>query len=182
MTEYEQLCSILNDEFLAVSQDRMVETKGSNHKAQYVNIDDEKRAFERSLYRFDLEEKEFLYFFNRTKNSPEGLRKFCDYILLVSYKQKTFVILIELKRGDTYGADAQLKASEVFIEFLCKTAVRLHKDFGDFNFNTKNVVLRKVIIKAVKSNKTGTRGTQIDKTQDIILYKSSGMFPLAKFL
>ena len=182
MAEYEQLCSILSDEFLADSQNVMVERKEDAHKAQRVNIDDGKRAFIRNLYRFDLEEKEFLNFFDKTDNSPEGLRKFCDYVLLVKHKEKTFVLLIELKRGEITGADKQLKASEVFIEFLNKTAERLHRDFGNFDFNRRNIVLRKIIIKEVKSNKTETKGTRIDKNQDIILFKSAGQFPLAKFL
>lgn len=181
-TEYDQLCNILSDEFLSVSQDVMIELKKDTHKAQRVNIDDGRRELIRNLYRFDLEEKEFLHFFNKTDDSPEGLRKFCDYILLVKHKNKTFVLLIELKRGDTYGADKQLKASEAFIEFLQKTAERLYQDFADFNFNRKNVILRKIIIKEIKSNKTRTQGTPIDKNQDIILFKSSGEFPLAKFL
>lgn len=182
MAEYDQLCSILSDEFLASSQDVMVEVKEDTHKAQRVNIYDGKRGLIRNLYRFDLEEKEFLHFFDKTNNSPEGLRKFCDYVLLVKHDDKTFVLLIELKRGDTSGADKQLKASEVFIEFLHKTAERLHRDYGDFDFNRRNVVLRKIIIKEVKSNKTVTKGTRIDKNQDIITYKSAGQFPLAKFL
>lgn len=182
MTEYDQLCNILSNEFLSDSQDVMIEEKGTTHKAQRVNIDDGKRKLVWNLYRFDLDEKDFLHFFNKTDNSPEGLRKFCDYVLLVNNGSKTFVLLIELKRGDTAGADKQLKASEVFIEYVHKTAERLYQDFGDFNFNKKNVVLRKIIIKAIKSNKTGTQGTRIDKNQDIILFKSSGVFPINKFL
>lgn len=182
MTEYDQLCSILSDEFLSASQDVMIESKAGIHKPQRVNIDDGKRGYIRNLYRFDLEEKEFLHFFNKAENSPKGLRKFCDYILLVKHGDKTFVLLIELKRGDTSGADKQLKASEAFIEFLHKTAERLHRDFADFDFNRRNVILRKIIIKKVKSNKTRTQGTRIDKNQDIILYPSSGLFPLTKFL
>lgn len=182
MTEYDQLCNILSDEFLSVSQDLMIELKEDTHKAQRVNINDGKGGFVRSLYRFDLEEKDFLHFFNKTDSSPEGLRKFCDYILLVKHNDKTFVLLIELKRGETFGADKQLKASETFIEFLHKTAERLYRDFAYFEFNRNNVVIRKIIIKEVRSNKTCTQGTRIDKNQDIILFKSSGEFPLAKFL
>lgn len=45
MTEYEQLCSIISDEFLAVSQDIMTETKEATQKvAQRVHIDDGKRG------------------------------------------------------------------------------------------------------------------------------------------
>lgn len=181
--EYDQLCSILSDEFLAVSQDRMRENKGSDHKMQEVHIDDggRKNLFW-TLYRFDLDKKEFLHFFNKTDNSPEGLRKFCDYILLIKYKGKTFVLLVELKRGDVSGADKQLKASEVFIEFIYKTAERLHRDFRDVYFDRKKVVLRKIIIKELKSNKIEMKHIRIDKNQDIISFGSSGGFPLVEFL
>lgn len=183
MAEYDQLCSILSEEFLSVSQDVMIENKENIHKVQCVNIDDgNRKGLTRKLYRFDLEEKEFLPFFNKTDNSPEGLRKFCDYLLLVKYKNTTYVLLIELKRGDISGADRQLRASESFIEFLCRTAKRLHDDFGDFNFDSKKIKLRKIIIKACKSNKTEIHPKQIDKNQDIIPFKSSGIFPLFRFL
>lgn len=57
MTEYEQLCSIISDEFLAVSQDIMTETKEATQKvAQRVHIDDGKRGLIRNLYRFDLDQ------------------------------------------------------------------------------------------------------------------------------
>lgn len=183
MTEYEQLCCILSDEFLSSSQDVMTENKGNTHKAQYVNIDDgNRRGLIRRLYRFDLEDKDFLPFFNKTNDSPEGLRKFCDYVLLVSYKNKTYILLIELKRGDASGADKQLRASESFIEFLYKTARRLHEDFGDFDFDHRNIVLRKIKIKVCKSNKTGIKLSQIDKNKDIIPFESSDILPLARFL
>lgn len=183
MTEYEQLSNILSKEFLSASQDIMIEEKENTHKRQTVRIDDgNRRNIVRSLYRFDLEEKEFLPFFNKTHEASEGLRKFCDYVLLTRYKDKTYVLLIELKRGETSGADKQLNASEIFIEFLYKTAERLCRDFSDFNFNRRNVILRKIIIKGIKSNKTLTKGLQIDTNKDVILFKSTGMFPLAKFL
>lgn len=183
MIEYDQLCCILSEDFLSISQNIMIEDKENIHKTQYVNIDDGKRrGLIRQLYRFDLEEKEFLPFFDKTDNSPEGLRKFCDYILLVGYRSKTYILLIELKRGDISGADKQLRASEAFMEFLCKTAKRLHEDFGDFDFDNRKIVLRKIIIKACKSNKMGIQPIQIDKNQDIIFFRSSGIFPLARFL
>lgn len=183
MTEYEQLSNILSEEFLSASQDIMIEEKECTHKRQTVKIDDgNRRNLVRSLYRFDLEEKDFLPFFNKTHGASEGLRKFCDYVLLVKYREKTYVLLIELKRGDTSGAYKQLNASEIFIEFIYKTAERLYKDFKDFSFNSKNIILHKIIIKEIKSNKTVTKGLPIETNKDIILFKSTGMFPLAKFL
>ena len=61
MTEYDQLCNILSNEFLSDSQDVMIEEKGTTHKAQRVNIDDGKRKLVWNLYRFDLDEKDFLH-------------------------------------------------------------------------------------------------------------------------
>lgn len=183
MTEYDILCLILNKEFMPESQDVMIENKENKHKQQCVKILDEKsKCLNRSLFRFDLEEKEFLPFFNKTDNSPEGLRKFCDYILLVEYKKKTYILLIELKRGETSGADKQLRASESFIGFLYTTATRLQTDFNNSNFDPKKIILRKIIIKACKSNKTETHRKKIDTTLDIIHFKSSGVFPLLRFL
>ena len=185
MAEYEQLCRILNNGFLSNSQDVMIEDKGSIHKPQYINIEDGNRTgLARRLYRFDLEKKDFLPFFNdKNGNIPDGLRKFCDYILLVDYKDKTYILLIELKRGSDNGeADKQLRASECFIEFICQTANRLHKDFNDFDFNHKNITLRKIKIKACKSNKTTTKPSQIDKKQNIIPFRCHDIFPLVEFL
>ena len=102
-----------------------------------------------------------------------------DYIVKAVYGVCRVEDILHL---DISGADKQLRASEVFIEFLHKTAERLHQDFGDFSFNRKNIVLRKIIVKEVKSNKSGTQGTRVDKNQEIILFKSAGVFPLAKFL
>lgn len=183
MTEYDQLCNILSEEFLSGAQDVMMEKKGNTRKMQSVNIDDgNRRNLERKLYRFDLEDKEFLPFFDKTDNSPEGLRKFCDYVLLVKYQNKTYVLLIELKRGDPAGAGKQLRASESFMEFLYKTARRLHEDFGDYDFDDREIVLRKVIVKACKSNKSSIKSVKVDKNQDIISFQSSGQFPLVRFL
>lgn len=183
MTEYDQLCRILSDDFKESKENIMIEDKGNIHKVQSVYIDDEDlKNIRKTLYRFDLEKKEFMPFFNKTDNSPEGLRKFCDYVLLVNYRDTTYVLLIELKRGGADGADKQLRASETFIKFLYKTAERLYKDFDDFNFDIKKIVLRKIIIKACKSNKQKIQSDKVDLNQDIIRFKSSGIFPLFRFL
>ena len=83
MSEYDQLCKLLDRRFQASKQNLMIEAKGTTYKPQQVEIDGTgRRNLVWTLYRFDLEEKEFLPFFNKTDDAPEGLRKFCDYILL----------------------------------------------------------------------------------------------------
>lgn len=184
MSEYDQLCRILDTKFQATNQYWMIESKGIIHKPQKVEIDVKGRSnISWTLYRFDLEEKEFLPFFNRTNESPEGLRKFCDYILLAEVSNKPYVMLIEMKRGAAEEAEKQLNASECFVEYLYSSAERLHKDFRDESFNRDNIVLRKIKLKERKSPKMITKGgCAVDKTMEFISYESVGLFPIARFL
>lgn len=183
MSEYDQLCRILDREFKTPNQNLMIESKGTQHKVQRVRLDGNgRRNLVYTLFRFDLEEKEFLPFFNKTDDSPEGLRKFCDYILLVEASNKSYVMLIELKRGDVGLAEKQLKASECFMEYIYSSAERLHQDFGDVTFNRRNITLLKIKLKKCKSNKRPTKSSLIDKTQEFITFESVGDFPIAHFL
>lgn len=184
MSEYDQLCNILDKGFQASNQNLMIEAKGTTYKPQKVVIDGTGRVnLTWTLYRFDLEEKEFLQFFNRTDEAPEGLRKFCDYVLLVEAGGKSYVLLVEMKRGSLGDAEKQLNASECFINFLYNSAERLQRDFDGSEFNRSSVVLRKIKLKECKSNKLTTKGgTLVDKTQEFITYESVGQFPIARFI
>lgn len=184
MSEYDQLCNILDKGFQASNQNLMIEAKGTAYKPQKVVIDGTGRAnLTWTLYRFDLEEKEFLQFFNRTDEAPEGLRKFCDYVLLVEAGGKSYVLLIEMKRGSLGDAEKQLNASECFMNYLYNSAERLQRDFDGSEFNRRSVVLRKIKLKECKSNKLTTKGgTHVDKTQEFITYESVGQFPIAHFI
>lgn len=186
MNEYDQLRRILDVEFLASPEGWMIEKKDLRLKPQCVKIDDSgKSGISWTLYRFDSENnnQDFLPFFNKSDEAPEGLRKFCDYILLVSVRSKTYVMLIEMKRGDTGMANKQLNAGQTFIEYLYLSAIRLHKDFNDEDFNRDNIKLRKIIVKECKSKKIPTKGVYpIDLKQEFISYNSVGIFPIAHFL
>lgn len=71
MSEYEQLCRILDKGFEASNQNLMVEDKGKVYKPQIVRIDNQGRKhLAYTLYRFDLEDKDFLPFFNKSNASP----------------------------------------------------------------------------------------------------------------
>lgn len=184
MSEYDQLCSILDKEFRASNQSLMIEAKGTTYKPQKVVIDGTGRTnLTWTLYRFNTEDKEFLQFFNRTDEAPEGLRKFCDYVLLAEASGKSYVLLIEMKRGSLGDAEKQLNASECFINYLYSSAERLQRDFDGYEFNRKRVILRKIKLKKCKSNKLTTKGgLRVDKTQEFITYESVGQFPIAPFI
>lgn len=183
MSEYDQLCRILDARFLANPQERMIEKKGDALKPQIVKIDNSgKSGISWTLYKFELDDIDFIPFFNRTHDAPEGLRKFCDYVLLVGRREKTYVMLIEMKRGDM-GADKQLNASETFIEYLYKSAERLHRDYDELEFNRGNVTLLKIKVKERKSKKLPTKGLPpIDTRQEFISFDSYGQFPIARFI
>ena len=184
MSEYDQLCNILDKGFQASNQNLMIEAKGTTYKPQKVVIDGTGRTnLSWTLYRFDLDDKEFLQFFNRTDEAPEGLRKFCDYVLLVEAGGKSYVLLIEMKRGSLGDAEKQLNASECFIKYLYSSAERLQKDYDSYMFNRKSITLRKIKLKKCKSNKRTTKGgPSIDKSQEFITYESVGQFPIAHFI
>lgn len=184
MSEYDQLCRILGRSFLSRTQEWMIESKGSTHKPQKVQLDiTGRRHIAYTLYRFDLGDTDFLPFFNNSGDTPEGLRKFCDYVLLVDLNGKPYVILIEMKRGSSGDAEKQLNASQTFMEYIFQSAKRLYDDFRDEPFNRNNIVIRKVKLKECKSHKLLTKGGRVvDKTQEYIPYKSVGIFPVASFL
>ncbi len=183
MTEYDILCSILNKRFSSIPQNVMIEEKGEL-EPQRVAIDGTGRKnLLWTLYRFSMDDFNFLPFFAKHPDKvPEGLCKFCDYILIVETKLNTFVLLIELKRGQTGGnAEKQLHASEIFMKYIFATASRLHQDFQSDLFNANEIVIRKIKLKKKASSKITTKMQNIDLNQNYIQYDSVGSFPIAKF-
>lgn len=182
MTEYDILCSILNNKFLSKSQNVMIESKG-NQKPHEVKVDGTGRTgLLWSLYRFDMDECNFLPFFANHDDAPKGLCKFCDYILVAETGLKTYVMLIELKRGkDGANAERQLYASEIFMKYIFSTANRLYQDFDSDSFNTDDVIIRKIKIRKNVSAKTTIKMPKVDLKQNYIQYDSASLFPIAKF-
>lgn len=80
------------------------------------------------LYSFDRD-----YSVNKSKNklfpfftTSVGVQVMCDYCLFGFNKGKFYVLLIELKRGQD-AVLPQLKAGEVFADFIVKTCNRINK-------------------------------------------------------
>lgn len=95
MIEYDQLCCILSEDFLSISQNIMIEDKENIHKTQYVNIDDGKRrGLIRQLYRFDLEEKEFLPFLTKQIIHQKGYVNFVIIFYLLDIGVKLIFYLL----------------------------------------------------------------------------------------
>lgn len=192
MFEYELFTRMLSQAFLSSNQFMMEEPKqAGEHTCTIVDT-----GVEHFLsYRYDLDEGNFLPFFNRDHNdvergivvenpTPPGLLKFCDYILLAAISEKLYVILVEMKSGNNAGARLQLAASETFIDYVKASAERIKTLCGYDDFDTRNIILRKVLLKPALKNRPTTnigkrRNTQIDWGADPIeLWQQ--VFPLRK--
>jgi hypothetical protein len=165
----------------------MIEDKGDK-ESQSVEIMPMK-DLKTTLYRMALEEKDFLPFFNNSHDSPEGLRKFCDYILLAEHRKRnhevcTFVLLIELKRGKNGTAAKQLNASQTFMEYIYSSAERLHVDFNDSEFDKEKVTTMKIVIQKPISNKKRTREDERKNVNnsDVKYFETMRVFPIKQFI
>lgn len=146
MEEFELYSRILSDDFKCKNQTVLYERKSG----QRANI--EGKGIDRyELYRFDAEEgKDFLPFFNNRHNHggkvPERLRAFCDYIILVSCKGNLYIVLVEMKSGKE-NASQQLDASQVFMEYVKNSALRI-KDVNHYHsFDVDNIKEKQLLLK-----------------------------------
>lgn len=192
MKEYELFTRMLSQDFLSPDQFMMEEPKQAGaHTCTIINTGVEHFM----AYRYDLEERDFLPFFNKDYNdedrgvvvenpTPSGLLKFCDYILLATISEKLYVILVEMKSGTNAGARLQLAASETFIDYVKASAERIKSMCGYGDFDTRNIILRKVLLKPGPKARPTTnvgkrRNAQIDWGADPIeLWQQ--VFPLRK--
>lgn len=183
MKEFELYSRILSDEFKCKNQTVLYERK-SGQKASIEG----KGVDEYELYRFDAEEgADFLPFFNkrhdRKGETPEGLRAFCDYIILVSCKGYLYIVLVEMKSGKQ-SALQQLEASRLFMDYVKSNAIRIkgvnHYDlFDERNIKEKQLLLKKG--PKVKSRPTTqpAKNTAIDWDADTIVLRDDRL-PLRK--
>lgn len=189
MKEYELFTRMLSQDFLSPDQFMMEEPKQAGaHTCTIVNTGVEHFM----AYRYDLEERDFLPFFNKDYNdedrgvvvenpTPSGLLK---YILLATISEKLYVILVEMKSGTNAGARLQLAASETFIDYVKASAERIKSMCGYGDFDTRNIILRKVLLKPGPKARPTTnvgkrRNAQIDWGADPIeLWQQ--VFPLRK--
>lgn len=192
MKEYELFVRMLSRDFLSPNQHVMEEPKQAGaHTCIIVETGVEHYM----VYRYDMDKRNFLPFFNKgfddekkgvviDNPTPSGLLKFCDYIILAAICEKLYVILVEMKSGANAGARLQLAASETFFDYVKASAERIKTLCGYDDFDTRNIILRKVLLKPAPKKRPTTnigkkRNTQIDWGADPIeLWQQ--VFPLRK--
>lgn len=191
MIEYELFTRMLSRAFLAPDQQMMEEPKqAGTHTCSIVD----KGVDFFKAYRYDLDEFDFLPFFNKEHDdeergivaenpTPTGLLKFCDYILLATVNDKLYVILVEMKSGNNARANQQLAASKTFIDYIKASAERIKTLCGCDDFDSRNIIIRKVLLKPAPTirptTNIGKRNSQIDWGSDPIVLNSQ-LFPLLK--
>lgn len=157
MREFELIDRILNDHFLvAENEDRiMEELKDSpDHKPHRVKIIVTRSVSAISLYRFDPDAENFLPFFGRIT----GLKRFCDYIMLVETNDRLLIILIEMKRSKKDPKyKSQLDASKLFMDYVIANAERIKEENGYQDFDSSSIIIRRVKIIAAPINKLTTK-------------------------
>lgn len=137
----------------------MIEDKGEELPPHEVKIKSGDRSITNIvLYRFDTETKgDHLPFYNRTHEAPEGLKAFCDYVVLVEKAARLFVVLVEMKRGTNSKSEEQLDAAYVFMDYVLDTAERIKEKNGMPEFSREDVEFRKIRVKRPASNKLVTK-------------------------
>ena len=171
MQDIEYLGRIINVDYLLTGENAltMVEAadRGNRLSEQRVVVQKSSQCIkDMKLYCFNApKETPLLPFFNQNtadpNKAPEGLLKFCDYILLVQHEKGLFVFLLEMKRGTTEGADEQLEASKVFFEFVLKSAERIKKENGHNDFSSEKIFFRQIVLQDNCSNKRLTKPKDI---------------------
>ena len=186
MNEYELYTRVLSPDLLSSNQSILIETK-AKHAARI--IDDCVEGY--ALYRYDMDEQKerFMPFFNKyhrdgQRKVPDGLLKFCDYILLTSKDERLYVILVEMKSGKLDEARKQLDASQTFMDYVRESAKRVSKENGYDGFDIDNIHVKKVILKPTPVSRPGTNKAKSKCSKiswdDEYINMPSNIFPLNK--
>lgn len=123
MTEtYTSLCEVIHNKYIVDS------TFLEEPNVMKVQINGKPSSAECTLYRIDPNKEDPLPFFNR---DIEGLKSMCDYIMLVDYQNKLYILLIELKRQGNSKAKKQLEATKVLFDYIIASAERVGKPINN---------------------------------------------------
>ena len=156
---------ILSPQFMC-GDNGTLEEKKNRHKVSILS-----RCIDNyTLYRFDNEEQEFMPFFNKNhkdKGGLDGLRRFCDYILLAERNNKLYVFLIELKSGNHKDAGKQLDAAEVFMDYIRRTAERIKFTNGFTSFDSSNIRTAKVLVCGIQGAKPKTKKSRDESVEKV---------------
>lgn len=161
MTDFDYLDWIFDDWYKCTGDQSltMIEDKGEELPPHVVKIKSGDRNITKIvLYRFDRDTMgDHIPFFNRTQEAPNGLKAFCDYVILVEKSTRLIVVLVEMKRGTNAKSENQLDAAFLFMDYVLNSAERIKEKNGMPEFTRNDVEIRRIRVKRPASNKLVTK-------------------------
>lgn len=117
---------VLNEDCLEDNQSILFDKteNGKTILSSEINIDG-LPGCEYRLYRFDPNKGDLFPFFSKVKG--RNIKNICDFFIFVSYNDILYAVLVEHKSGSG-SSNAQLKASECFINYVRSTLKRIGRD------------------------------------------------------
>lgn len=128
---YKSLCSIFRACHIAPNQNILEEKGIMEMNISNVPYDASYMSFRLDPNRYDI----FPFF-----ETGKGLRRICDYIILVDFKDKLYILLVELKKSAS-EARQQLIATEHLMNYMISSAKRIQLPIDE-----QNIKLRKIRI------------------------------------
>lgn len=139
---YNSLCAVLHNRYIV--DNTILEEPG----VMKVPIEGKPRVAECTLYRIDPNQGDpFPFFRDKESGGPKGLKDICDYIMLVDYHDKLFILLIELKCRKNNHAKEQLEATKILIDYLIKSAIRVNMPIDNSCIKCRKVQLNAIMPK-----------------------------------
>lgn len=117
-SNYSTMTSVINAKFKVENLDVLEEPK-----VMTVSVKGCPKSASLTLYRFDPNKEEIFPFFEK----EIGLRSICDYVLLADYGDDLYILLMELKLGNS-KAKEQLNATENLISYIIASALRIKRE------------------------------------------------------
>ena len=184
MNDFDYLAWILSRDYICVDKSKMKEEKQAKGKrCQCVKIKMGRGIKSYDLYEFGSKDNFRLFpFFNHTNNepnfpnAPSGLIAFCDYIILTEFRNILYILLIEMKRGETAHAHIQLEASKCFIEYVLCNAERIKHHNSMARFDKDKVEIRRIILSYTEKETLNSHMPFKFNRNDVINYKACAEF------
>lgn len=185
MNDYDFIKIILNNRYQSKNQELLQEDKYAPGKVtQKVRIKDGAGITAYCLYEFVKESNnKLLPFFNSNNtNSPKELLKFCDYIMLVEFRGKLYILLIELKRGSTQGARDQIEAAHLLMKYILNSAERIKNANNVTTFDSTKVEFRRIILQPIKKEPLNPNKQKFNNIHDFIYYETGADFDIRRVI
>ena len=137
---YESIVSVIRDTHIVSDTSKLLEPGVMD-----IKVVSYPRSSTHSLYKFDPENVDLFPCFSTEPNT--GLRDIFDYVLLVDYNERLYILLFELKNSNNHNnkAKKQLDTTDCLLKYIIQSAKRIGKQID----NT-HILIRKILVKELR--------------------------------